>query len=173
MPIVTAAFHDVKTADRAVDELLAQGVSPDKISLMVSNSSRERFFPGQDGGLEKDTAVGGALGAVAGAGLGALAGGLLAGAITVATGGAALPLLVAGPLASGLAGTAVGTLVGGLVGAGVSEPVAHDVEHGVKAGALIVAVHTTDDADVNVEAVLGRYGGTVEPPTDGPVPPVT
>jgi hypothetical protein len=173
MPTLTATYYDRAAADEAVRQLLAEGVSPDDISLLVSNSTRERYFQHHDGGLESNAARGAAIGG----GLGAIAGGLvLGGVITAATGGLALPFLVAGPLGAALTGviggTAVGTIVGGLTGAGVSEPVAHNIDEGVRQGALVVAVHIADDtASGRVGAILNHTGETLVPPADA-VPPL-
>jgi hypothetical protein len=172
MPTLSATYQDRPAAEDAVHQLIAAGVAPDDISLLVSNSTRERYFQHQDGGLEANAARGAAIGG----GLGAIAGGLVMGGIlTAATGGAALPFLVAGPIGAALSGviggTAVGTIVGGLTGAGVSEPVAQDIDEGVRQGALVVAVHVADDAaSGRISAILKHTGETVIPSTDA-VPP--
>ena len=176
MPTVTATFQDRPAADRAVHDLLAAGIVPDNISLVVSNSTRERFFQGQDGGMESKAAQGAAIGGGVGAGLGAIAGGLvLGGVLTAVTGGAALPFLVAGPLAAAISGaiggTAVGTVVGGITGAGLSEPVAQNIDEGIRQGALVVAVNADDAAVPRVEAILKKNAETIVPVGETPVPP--
>jgi|GEM_PF-1649610 len=173
MPTLSATYQDRAAADEAVRQLIAAGVSPDDISLLVSNSTRERYFQNQDGGLDANAARGAAIGG----GLGAIAGGLvLGGVITAATGGLALPFLVAGPIGAALTGviggTAVGTIAGGLTGAGISEPVAHDIDEGVRQGALVVAVNAGDDAAAaRVRTILNHTGEALVPPTET-VPPL-
>jgi hypothetical protein len=178
MPTVYATFENADIAGKAVDDLIAAGFSPDKISLLVSNSTRERYFPSQnDAGLDKGGTTGAATGGAVGAGLGALAGGLLlGGALTVITGGLAAPLLAAGPLAGALTGAigggAVGTITGGLVGTGLSEHVAQNIDDGIRQGALVVAVDATDDRAAAAETILKQGEGTIRNVSDAPIPPV-
>ena len=158
MPTATATFDDRAAADHAADALLAAGISPADISLFVGNNTRYAVFPERDG-ASPNAARGAAAGGIVGAGIGALAGGLLLGGIlTAATGGAALPFLVGGPLAAaitgGISGTAVGSLVGGLIGAGVSEGVARQIDEDVRLGRIVVAVRTTDENDGRVRSLL-------------------
>jgi hypothetical protein len=167
MPTLTATFFDRPAADRAVDELTTHGVPADDISVIVSNTTRQHYFP-EDDGVTANVARGAASGGIVGGGLGAIAGGLLLGGLlTVATGGVAAPLLIVGPLAGaltgGVSGVALGSLFGGLVGAGISEPVAKELESNVSQGALVVAVRTSDDNAASVEGLLRRYNNRPAP----------
>jgi hypothetical protein len=164
MPTLTATFSDRPSADRAVNDLLAAGISADNISVLMSHTSQATYLPPTEDNL--DTSI--AKGAVIGGGLGAIAGGLLLGGVlTVLTGGVAAPLLIAGPLAAALAGgvsgAAVGTLAGGLIGAGVSEPVAHDIEQKVADGSVLVAVTVTGDAGPDIDAIFRKDAGIINP----------
>jgi hypothetical protein len=162
MPTLHATFFDRAAADRAIEDLIAQGISPDDISILMSSAAKEKLCPDLDGDVTK----GGVSGAMVGGGLAALAGGLL---LTAATGGAAAPFLVAGPIAGalvgGVSGVAVGTIVGGLTGAGLAETDARDVEAHLNNGAVCVAVKTTDEAAPDVDEILRKDNSGAEPTT--------
>jgi hypothetical protein len=168
MPVFSATFRDPEPAHDAVDALLAAGIPAERISMLVSNSTRKRFFPEQDGGLTNNIAAGAVAGGAVVGGLGVLA------ALTIGTGGAAL--LAAGPVAAALtgatSGVAVGSLLGGLVGAGFSQPVAEGIDDEIRVGALVVAVQADEAAGPEIERILGRKSTSVQPPTDGPIPPL-
>ncbi len=167
MATVTATFYDRAATERAVDDLTAAGIPRDDISVVMSNATRDRYFGGESNVHGANIAKGAAGGGVLGGSLGAIAGGfLLSGAAIAATGGAAVPFLIAGPIAGALAGggagAAVGSVIGALVGAGVPERDVHS-------GGVIVAVRTTDVQAGNAEAILRRDGGGVAPGTTSTV----
>jgi hypothetical protein len=173
MATVTATFYDRAATERAVDDLTAAGIPRDDISVVMSNATRDRYFGGESNVHGANIAKGAAGGGVLGGSLGAIAGGfLLSGAAIAATGGAAVPFLIAGPIAGALAGggagAAVGSVIGALVGAGVPEHEAHAIERDVNGGGVIVAVRTSDVQAGTAEAILRRDGGGVAP---GATPP--
>lgn len=136
----TEMYYDREPAAAAVERLHGMGYSPDDISVVMNEKTRERAFGAMvkakgSEGLATGATVGGVIGAIV-AGLGAT------GAI-VGTGGLAAPL-VAGPLAAALAGLGVGAVsggvVGGLVGVGIGEKKAKEYEQGLKDGGILVAV---------------------------------
>src|SRR4051812_26812884 len=102
-------FPDLKSADRAVDNLLAAGFAKEQITVICSDETKERHFRQFEHQAEAGSNAGD--GSVAGAAFGAIAGGLAAIAVGVASGGV-VPLILAG--ATGLAG---GSAMGGFAGA--------------------------------------------------------
>jgi hypothetical protein len=141
MPTLHETFTDRVTADRAIQDLIASGISPDDISIVMTTATKETFLPSLDGDLAK----GGVGGAVLG-GLAAVAGGLVL-------------------LAGGVSGVAVGTLIGGLCGAGVAETDAHAIESHVKAGAVAVVVKATTENAPDVDEILRKDNSGAEPTT--------
>jgi hypothetical protein len=164
MTTITATFHDRAATERAIDDLTAANIPRDDISIVMSSETRKRYFPGEENVHGANIAKGAAGGGVIGGSLGAIAGGfLISGAITVATGGAAAPFLIAGPIAGALAGggagAAVGSIIGALVGAGVPEAEASAIESEVKRGGVIIAVRTDEGREAIARALLTRDGG--------------
>jgi hypothetical protein len=164
MATVTATFHDRAATERAIDDLTAANIPRDDISIVMSNETREKYFHGDDDVHGTNIARGAAGGGAIGGSLGAIAGGfLVGGAITIATGGAAAPFLIAGPIAGALAGggagAAVGSIIGALMGAGIPEAQAGAIEHEVKRGGVIVAVRTDEMREAVAQAILHRDGG--------------
>jgi hypothetical protein len=164
MPTLHETFYDRAAADRAVDDLIAQGIDPAEISIVVSSAAQETFLPKLDGDIGK----GGVAGGVVGAGLAAICGGLALGGTIAATGGlAAIPFLAAGPvaeaLAGGVSGLAVGALIGGLTGAGVAEADAKTIESQVGKGAIVVVVKATAEDAHDVDQILRKDNRGIEP----------
>jgi hypothetical protein len=165
LPTLHENFYDRAAANRAVDDLIAQGVDAGDISIVVSDAAKDKYFPKLDG----DLAAGGVTGGAVGAGLAAVAGALVLGGTVAATGGMALPFLAAGPvadaLAGGVSGLAVGTLIGALTGAGVAETDAKTIESNVGSGAVVVVVKTTTKNAPNVDEILRKDNRGIEPTT--------
>ena len=140
---VLGAFRSSDAAERAVDELAAQGFDSEHISVAVSDRAHALHFSAK----HDKTVEGVGVGLISGGVLG----GVVAGLTTVAT--VVVPgvgVLVAGPLLSAFAGmnagAVVGTFVGGLIGHGIPEREAKIYKEAVKEGNLLVAV-SADDAD--------------------------
>ncbi len=169
MSTITASFYDRAATEHAVDDLVAAGIPRDDISVVMSNATRDRYYGGEGDVRGANIAKGAAGGGAIGGSLGAIAGGLLigGGVLAVATGGAAIPFLVAGPIAGALAGggagAAVGSVIGALVGAGVPEHEAHAIEGDIRNGGVVLAVRTDDARDEAVRGILRRDGGGVAP----------
>lgn len=149
-PIITRAFHDRESAERACDAIAARGYRSDEIHVIMSDETRKKMFDGEhsdDKGNKalKGAGVGGAVGGAIGATLVAIA--TSAAAITVPGVG----LLIAGPLAGALAGGAAGATTGGLVGmlvgAGIPEDRAKLYEEDLKKGGIVVGVRPRNDVD--------------------------
>jgi hypothetical protein len=161
MPVLHETFPDRASANHCIEDLIAAGISADDISILMTNATPDH--------LDQDLTTGAVAGGVGG-GIAAIAGGLiLGGALTLATAGAAAPLLIAGPLAGafagGVSGLAVGALAGGLAGAGVAEADAHTIETNVRNGCVVVAVRATTQNAPDVDQVLRRDDRGTEPTT--------
>lgn len=139
-----ATYDTSAKANDAIHRLVEQGFQNEQMSLMVSDSAKEKHLAIETGTKAPEGAAGGA---VAGGALGAIAAGLTAAAGIVIPG---IGFAIAGPLAAALAGLgaggAAGGLVGGLVGLGFKEAEAKIVEDEIKKGNIVLAV-THDDRD--------------------------
>jgi hypothetical protein len=167
MPILHETFDDPAAADRAIDDLIAAGILPDDISVVMTAATKDQLVPPNPGPLEADIERGGLAGTLGG-GLAALLGGLvLGGTVLAVTDGLAAPVLVAGPLAGALAGgvsgIAVGMLTGGLIGAGVAVSDAKAIEGHLARGAVVVTVHTTPENAADVDEILRHDNRGIEP----------
>jgi hypothetical protein len=166
MATVTATFYDREATERAIDDLTRAGIAHDDISVVMSNDTHGRYFPGDEDVHGANIAKGAAGGGVVGGSLGAIAGGfLVSGMVAVATGGLAAPFLIAGPIAGALAGggagAAVGSVIGALVGAGLPEAEASAIEEDVQGGGVILAVHADYQTVDTVREILYRDGGRI------------
>lgn len=151
-PIVTRAFRDRESAERAYDAIAARGYKSDEIHMIMSDDTRKRLFSMSDEQTDmgnkalKGAGVGGAVGGAVGATLV----GIAAAAATLTVPG--LGLVIAGPLAGALAGGAAGATAGGLmgmlVGAGIPEERARLYETELKEGGIVLGVKPKHDEDV-------------------------
>lgn len=162
--VVTALFTSREDADQAYNALLANGVRPDDVSVVMSKETRERHFEGNARETElgnkatEGAGVGGAIGGTVGGILGALA----AAAAPVVFPG--IGIVLSGPLAAALAGAGAGglggSLIGGLIGAGIPEERVKEYESGIREGGILLAVHTHSEAEADrVEHLLHDYHG--------------
>ena len=154
---VTGIFENRISAEYVVDELTANGIPTNDISLLMSENTRGKEFQIESGSKAKE---GVGIGGVTGGALGALAAGLTA-AATISTGGGAL--LVAGPIAAALAGAgaggAAGGIVGGLIGLGVPEHEAKLAKEELEKGHMLLAVSVEKDRVDFVKGLLKDRGG--------------
>jgi uncharacterized protein (TIGR02271 family) len=147
-------FRDRESAERAYHSLAARGYSKDEINVIMSDETRNKYFP--EGSAAADTELGSK--AMEGLGKGSAIGGTtgaILGAIAAIGTSVALPglgLLVAGPLAGALVGAGAGGITGGLIGAlvgsGIPEDRAKEYESGIKQGGIVMGFnpHTDEDA---------------------------
>jgi len=154
---VVGLFDSLPEANRAVDELVREGVSRDDVSVIASNANdRYPEYSSGTGEVGKGTAKGAGAGAVVGGGLG-----LIAGLTALAIPGFG-PIIAAGPIAAALTGAGIGAASGGLIGglskAGVSENDARLFEEAVRRGDVLVTVRTSGDHADHVSDVLDRNG---------------
>ncbi|MBC7982996.1 MAG: hypothetical protein H7Y02_03985 [Candidatus Obscuribacterales bacterium] len=157
--ITTGLYRSPSEAANAVRFLEARGVLPEDINLIASDDFDKDGFT-----LEAHSKApeGIAVGAATGGTVGALIAGLTAvGAI--ATGGAGLGLLVAGPVVAALAGAGAGAVAGGVVGSMIGAAVPeHEVkyyEDAIKGGSVLIGVKTTDRTNKKlVKSVMEAAG---------------
>jgi uncharacterized membrane protein len=150
---VTAIFNTRDEAQTALIKLDQAGYTSKDVNVLMTEETRGKHF-----GIDDKSKVG--EGAATGATIAGLAAGLFmaigsAGVMLVP----GLNLIVSGSLVAGLAGlgagAAAGGLVGALVGLGVPEHEAKLYEDTIRKGAILIAVNTINDADVDkVKTVL-------------------
>jgi hypothetical protein len=164
--MVTAAFHDRESAERAYRNITDRGYDSDDVNLMMSDETRRRYFDKDSA----DTDLGNKAleGAGAGAGIGGTIGAVAA-AIAAAGTSLAIPglgLIVAGPVAAALAGAGAGGVTGGLLGAlvgsGIPEEHAKVYEQCVKSGDIVMEVHPRSREEASLlESELRASGADV------------
>jgi hypothetical protein len=153
---VVGMVDDQVAAERVVDALQAEAVSPSDISVLMPDKRGTRDFAHEHHTKAPE-------GAVAGVGAGGLVGGtigLLAGIGALAIPGVG-PLIAAGPLMATLSGAAAGAALGGvtgaLVGLGIPELEAKTYEGKIRGGNILIAVHAADgDAAKRIKAIFER-----------------
>jgi heat induced stress protein YflT len=154
MSVVIGAFETREQAAAAVDEIVAGGFAPDQVSVLGRHGEVATLTP------QGETAGHIATGAGIGAALGAFG--------AIAVGVAALvipglgPVLALGPFAAALpvavAAGAAGGLIGFLRAQGLSPEEADRYAEHVRAGAYLVAVHASEDQEVQAEQLLADAG---------------
>jgi hypothetical protein len=156
MKTVVALYDHLTDAQRAVQDLVDEGLDRDYISLVAGD--REGRY---SSGLSRDEDAGdrSAEGAATGVVIGGIGGALLGlGALAIPGIG---PVVAAGPLIAGLVGAGVGAAVGGLVGAlidaGLPEEHAGYYAEGVRRGGALVSVEATDAQAPQVIDILDRH----------------
>ena len=175
--LITASFDDFGDAEDAVEALVDEGFSTDRISVLLSEETRSQVLEihpelREEKGhiLAQTVELDVENQALKGAGVGSAVGGTLgAAAAAVAAVGTslvipALGIVVAGPLAAALAGAgaggAAGTVIGALTGAGMDELRAKKFEKLVKKGRVIVGARAlTAPEQHTIERVLAAHDG--------------
>ena len=154
---VVALYNSRGEASKAVDSLVASGITNNDISVLMSDTTHEKEF-----GVEVNSKVpeGGLAGSAIGGTIGAIAAGLTSVGAVALTGGAGV--LAAGPivaaLAGGGAGAAVGGITGSLIGLGFDENEAKLVDKDLDNGAILVAAEVPDDREDKVEEMFKNSG---------------
>ncbi len=132
-------FTTVEDARRAVNGLLAAGFSKEKVTVICSDQTKERYFREfehqEPAGTFTPTA------SIAGGTIGALLGGATVIASAVATG--SLALWAAGPITAWAGGVA-GGLVGAMMTRGVEKELANFYQQAVLEGQILVAAEAGD-----------------------------
>ena len=140
-------FATVDAARLAVNDLLGAGFSKDRITVVCSDETKERYFREfehqEPAGTYTPTAT------IAGGTIGALLGGATIVASAVATG--SLALWAAGPITAWAGGVA-GGLVGAMMTRGVEKELANFYQQAVIEGEILVAAEGTDSGPPLSEA---------------------
>jgi hypothetical protein len=156
---VTGLFKTRAAAEAAVDAIIKRGYTRDDISVLMSDSTKNKEFAVQTRSHAADgLGVGGAIGGTVGAVLLAIA--------AVGT-SIAIPglggLVVAGPIAAALAGAgaggAAGGLIGMLIGTGIPEHRAKVYDSGVRGGGILLGIEAKTSEEVDkLETLLEDIG---------------
>ena len=155
---VFGIYPGVGDAERAVDDLIANGFSNSDISVLLPDTRTTREFAHhKDTKAPEGTATGVTAGGIIGGTMG-----LLAGIGTLAIPGLG-PFIAAGPIMGGLAGLGVGGAVGGLIGAlvgmGIPEYEAKRYEGRVKNGGVLLSVHCSTSEEISrAKSILENTG---------------
>jgi hypothetical protein len=151
---VAASYETQADAIAAIEALGTTDIRDDQISLMMSEKThRMRLATTDTDRVAQGSAAGGFVGLVLG---GAVA------LTSLVLPGAGL-LVVSGPILALLSGMGVGAATGGalgaLIGLGISETEARLIQQDIEAGAIVVAVSTTDQAQAEraVEVLRARH----------------
>ena len=150
--VLTGMFRDRDSAEKAYNSAINRGYSKDDVNLLMSDKTRDTYFPaGDDSALGSKALEGAGTGSAIGGTLGAIIAGIAAIGTSVLLPG--LGLIVAGPLAAALAGAGAGGLTGGLIGAlvgsGIPEEHAAQYEEGIKNGGIVMGVNPRSDEDAD------------------------
>jgi len=161
MKTIVALYDDFAAAQRATQELVANGVDRANISLVANDVAGEygQYVNDPDATPVTVAADTTAVGAGTGAVIGGI-GGLLVGLGALAIPGIG-PIIAAGPLVSALVGAGVGAVTGGLVGAltglGIPEAEAGYYAEGVRRGGVLVTAQVPEDSVNWAMDILDRY----------------
>lgn len=143
MHMTTELFKTQDEAEKAYQDALDAGYTPQDINVLMSEDSRKKYY---DSVLVKEGSKAGT-GAGVGGATGAAIGGIVAAIAAIGTSLLipGLGLVIAGPLAAGLAGAGAGGIAGGLVGAligwGIPEDKAKVFEAGIQSGGIVLGVN--------------------------------
>jgi hypothetical protein len=162
--MVTAVFRDRTSAQAAFDWLRAKGYSADEVNVLMSDTTRAKYFPvakegelGAKSHAAEGMGIGGAVGTAVGASLAALA------AIGTSIALPGLGLVVAGPIAAALAGAGAGAvtggLLGGLIGLGLPEPNAKAYEEALREGGVVIGVVPHDQETTEIRKYFENHHG--------------
>lgn len=143
--LTTEIFKTKEEAEKAYQDALDAGYSPQDINVIMSEDSRKKYYDSvlvkEGSKASEGLGIGGATGAAVGGIIAAVA---AIGTSLVIPG---LGLVIAGPLVAGLAGAGAGGIAGGLVGSligwGIPEDKAKVFESGIKSGGIVLGVNET------------------------------
>lgn len=156
--LVTGLFKSRVAAEAAVDALIKRGYTRDHISVLMSDSTKNKEFAVQ---TKTHAADGAGIGGAVGGTIGAVLAAIVAVGTSIAIPG--LGLVVAGPIAAALAGAgagaATGGIIGALIGAGIPEYRAKVYDAGLRSGGILLGVETENATDAdNLEKLLENLG---------------
>jgi hypothetical protein len=156
---VTGLYKSPEAAAEAVRALQGQGIALSDISMVARNDINR---DGAEPEPHSKAPQGFAIGAAGGGAMGGLLAGLAA-VQSIATGGAGLGLLIAGPVVATLigagAGATAGSVVGGMVGAAIPENEAKDYETAIHGGSVLIGVQAEGGNEKKrIKALLEEAG---------------
>jgi hypothetical protein len=158
--IVVGVFNSIDDAQRAVEQLEADGFSRDEISFIANKAGASRRAQMDAAGEDADSDI------AADAGIGAALGGV--GGLLLSFSGlipGVGPVFAAGPIIAALGGAGVGAAAGGIVGAltetGVPEDAARYYAEGVRRGDALIAVRA-EGARANQAAKILDHAGAID-----------
>ena len=155
VPMITGAFPDRDSAERAYQSIVSRGYDKDEINVVMADETRTRLFP-QDGLVtelgakvaEEGVDLGNPTGATLATVTTALSAIAAAGAVLLLPG---LGVVVAGPIAAAVTGAAAAGIAGGLIGAlhhwGIPEARTEEYESAIRNGGILLGVKAHSDAD--------------------------
>ncbi len=155
---VTGLFKTRAAAEAAVDAIIKRGYTRDDISVLMSDSTKDKEFAVQTRSHAADgLGIGGMIGGTVGAVLAAMA------AVGTSIAVPGLGLFVAGPIAAALAGAgaggATGGLIGMLIGTGIPEHRAKVYDTGVRGGGILLGAQAKSNDEVDrLETLLEDIG---------------
>ena len=146
---IVGVFDSSAQAEAALEQLRAEGLGPNEVSIMMRDAHSEETV------VEQAASSPVAGGAATGAALGGLLGGLAGWMVSI--GALAIPgvglVIGAGVLATLLTGIALGAATGGLIGAllslGVPEDDARQYEGHLREGRILLTAHPGPEFDVD------------------------
>ncbi|MDQ3819323.1 MAG: hypothetical protein M3362_16825 [Acidobacteriota bacterium] len=150
-PMLTGLFRNKDDAERAYCSLSNRGYTRDDISLLMSDETRQKYFPSEEPQTEMGSKAleGLGIGSAVGGTVGAIIAAIAAIGTNVVLPG--LGLTIVGPIAAAFAGAGAGGLTGGLVGAfvgaGIPEERAAVYESGLRDGGIVLSPRTDEDAE--------------------------
>lgn len=156
--MTTEIFDNQEDAEKAYQDAIDAGYTPQDINVMMSEDSRKKYYDSvlvkEGSKASEGVGIGGATGAALGGIIGAIA---AIGTSLVIPG---LGLVIAGPLVAGLAGAGAGSIAGGLLGAligwGIPEDKAKVFETGIKSGGIVLGVNE-NRPNSNLSSSWGKY----------------
>lgn len=159
MRTVVGLFDTRESAEAAINQLTADGVDRESISVAMKDA-REASALSEATGAADLSAEGATAGAMSGAGVGALVGIALIGSTVLLPGLGTF--LIGGPIAAALTGAGIGAasggLIGGLIGAGIPEEEAEHYAAGIDRGGIFVSAHVDDTKVAEVRRLFDDQG---------------
>jgi len=163
--VIAGLFKNPERVENIYEALLARGYKDEDVTLVMSESTRNTYFPENDVGssiteIGNKSLEGLGVGAAVGGTIGALAAALAAAGTSLVIPG--LGIIVAGSLAASFAGAGAGAAAGGLVGAlvgwGIPDEQAKALEDGIKKGGAVIALKTNSKEECeNIRKEWLRY----------------
>lgn len=142
--ITTGLYKSPAAAAQGVRALERRSISHSDINLVASDDFDKDGFKDEPHSKAPEGLL---IGAAGGGAMGALIAGLTA-VTSIATGGASLGLLVAGPFTAailgGSAGAFAGSIIGGMVGAAIPEKELKFYENAIREGSVLIGVKSRD-----------------------------